>query len=141
MQEVAVGSIAKWPQRLSKVPARIPLTEGATVFEADTECWAQRVAHYKKSLGLNLGTEKVRNILDMNAFLGGFAAALLSDPVWVMNVVPAHKPRTLDVIYDRGLIGVYHDWYFFCSFRPLLIFPSTMLGTNLCWLILLNFVG
>ena len=36
--------------------------------------------------------------------------ALNSDPVWVMNVVPARKPSTLSVIYDRGLIGVYHDW-------------------------------
>ena len=42
---------------------------------------------------------------------GGFVAALKSDPVWVMNVVLAQKPPTLDVIFDRGLIGVYHDWY------------------------------
>lgn len=110
MQEVAVESIPKWPQRLSKAPARVSLTEGATVFEADTKRWAQRVAYYKNSLGLKLGTEKVRNVLDMNAFFGGFAATLLSDSVWVMNVVPAHKSRTLDVIYDRGLIGVYHNW-------------------------------
>lgn len=28
----------------------------------------------------------------------------------MMNVVFAHAPNTLPVIYDRGLIGVYHDW-------------------------------
>jgi len=122
MQEVAVESMPKWPQRLSKPPARVSLTEeGATVFEADTKHWARRVAYYKKSLGLKLGTSKIRNILDMNAYFGGFAAALLSDPVWVMNAVPAHKPRTLDVIYDRGLIGVYHDWYVFAL--PFTNFP------------------
>lgn len=31
---------------------------------------------------------------------------------WVMNVVPVSGPNTLPVIYDRGLIGVLHDWYF-----------------------------
>lgn len=29
-----------------------------------------------------------------------------------MNVVPVSGPNTLPVIYDRGLIGVMHDWYF-----------------------------
>ena len=60
---------------------------------------------------MKLGSTHIRNVMDMNAFFGGFAAAIVSDPVWVMNVVPAQKPLTLGVIYDRGLIGVYHDWY------------------------------
>lgn len=80
------------------------------VFEADTRRWARRVAYYKKSLGVKLGSPYIRNVMDMNAFFGGFAAAINSDPVWVMNVVPARKPLTLGIIYDRGLIGVYHDW-------------------------------
>jgi len=29
-----------------------------------------------------------------------------------MNVVPVSGSNTLPVIYDRGLIGVMHDWYF-----------------------------
>ncbi|ONK73387.1 uncharacterized protein A4U43_C04F30960 [Asparagus officinalis] len=110
-EEIAVGSIAKWPERLLKPSARVSLMRsGVDVFEADTRRWARRVAYYKKSLGLKLGTPRIRNVMDMNAFLGGFAAALSADPVWVMNVVPARKPLTLDVIYDRGLIGAYHDW-------------------------------
>lgn len=47
-------------------------------------------------------------------FLNGrFAAALLDSQAnsWVMNVVPVSGPNTLPVIYDRGLIGVMHDWY------------------------------
>lgn len=39
-----------------------------------------------------------------------FAAALVNQPLWVMNIVPANGPDTLGIIFDRGLIGVYHDW-------------------------------
>eukprot|EP00268_Persea_americana_P060887 TRINITY_DN7635_c0_g1_i8.p1 TRINITY_DN7635_c0_g1~~TRINITY_DN7635_c0_g1_i8.p1 ORF type:complete len:142 (+),score=21.57 TRINITY_DN7635_c0_g1_i8:327-752(+) len=48
--------------------------------------------------------------MDMNAAYGGFAAALLKEPIWVMNTVPVNGPDTLPVIFDRGLIGIYHDW-------------------------------
>lgn len=109
--EIAVGLIPNWPDRLVEPPARVTLMKsGIDLFQADTRRWARRVAFYKKVLKIKLGTSAIRNIMDMNAFFGGFAASLLSDPVWVMNVVPAHKPSTLDVIYDRGLLGVYHDW-------------------------------
>lgn len=39
-----------------------------------------------------------------------FAAALSGQKVWVMNVVPVHAPDTLPIVYERGLVGVYHDW-------------------------------
>jgi len=47
-------------------------------------------------------------------FNGRFAAALNDQKMntWVMNVVPVSGPNTLPVIYDRGLIGVAHDWYY-----------------------------
>jgi len=49
--------------------------------------------------------------LDMNAGLGSFAAVLDSHGSWVMNVVPTISERnTLGIIYERGLIGIYHDW-------------------------------
>jgi len=48
--------------------------------------------------------------MDMKAGYGGFAAALVSQPVWVMNVVPVTEPDTLPIIYDRGFLGMYHDW-------------------------------
>ncbi|PWA60963.1 protein kinase-like domain-containing protein [Artemisia annua] len=43
---------------------------------------------------------------------GSFAAALIGNQLdcWVMNVVPVSGPNTLPVIYDRGLLGVMHDW-------------------------------
>jgi tRNA wybutosine-synthesizing protein 1 len=43
-------------------------------------------------------------------FYRRFAAALASKSVWVMNVVHVHAADTLSIIYERGLIGVYHDW-------------------------------
>ncbi|XP_014490279.1 probable methyltransferase PMT13 [Vigna radiata var. radiata] len=109
--DYAIGVIPKWPERLTATPPRSTLLKnGVDLFEADTKRWVRRVAHYKNYLKIKLGTQFVRNVMDMNALFGGFAAALKSDPVWVMNVVPAEKPPTLDVIFDRGLIGVYHDW-------------------------------
>lgn len=109
--EISIGSIPKWLERVYKPPSRLSLLKnGIDVFEADTSRWARRVDYYKKTLGLKLGSSEIRNVMDMNALFGGFAAALVFDPVWVMNVVPARKPLTLDIIYDRGLIGVYHDW-------------------------------
>ena len=57
--------------------------------------------------------DSFRNVMDMKANFGGFAAALqeMNLPVWVMNVVPISGPSTLKIIYDRGFIGSYHDWY------------------------------
>jgi len=65
-----------------------------------------------QTLGIAIGSQRYRNVMDMNAVYGGFAAniAAANDPVWVMNVVPAFGPNTLHAIYDRGLLGVVHDW-------------------------------
>lgn len=114
-QEVAGGELAKWPQRLNEVPPRISrgTVEGVTaeVFQEDNELWKRRVSCYK-TVNNQLGqTGRYRNLLDMNAYLGGFAAALVGDPVWVMNVVPVEaKVNTLGIIYERGLIGTYQNW-------------------------------
>lgn len=56
----------------------------------------------------------VRNVMDMNSDLGGFAAALKDKDVWVMNVAPVNASAKLKIIYDRGLIGTVHDWYVSC---------------------------
>lgn len=107
-------TVPTWPKRLRHPPNRLSIIshgDKAVLFEADVHRWERRVRHYKKVLGLALGTPRIRNVMDMNAIFGGFAAALVGDPVWVMNVVPAFSPNTLPVIYDRGLIGVTHDWF------------------------------
>ncbi|KAJ6676157.1 SAM-DEPENDENT METHYLTRANSFERASE [Salix viminalis] len=114
-QDFTGGELPKWPERLNAVPPRISrgTLEGITAetFEKDTALWKRRVSYYK---AVNNQLEKpgrYRNVLDMNAYLGGFAAALINDPLWVMNVVPVQaNANTLGVIYERGLIGTYQDW-------------------------------
>ncbi|KAG8476881.1 hypothetical protein CXB51_031120 [Gossypium anomalum] len=49
-------------------------------------------------------------ISDVPGGSGGLAAALVDDPLWIMNVVSSYAPNTLLVVYDRDLIGNYHDW-------------------------------
>ncbi|CAL1373754.1 unnamed protein product [Linum trigynum] len=112
--EVAGGAIEKWPERAVAVPPRIASgsIQGITVekFNEDNEAWKGRLSHYKQIIN-PLAQGRYRNVMDMNAYLGGFAAALIKYPVWVMNVVPAGSDRdTLGAIYERGFIGTYQDW-------------------------------
>ncbi|GLU17657.1 hypothetical protein SLE2022_340150 [Rubroshorea leprosula] len=112
--DIAGGAIEKWPDRALAVPPRISSNSipGITLekFQEDNEVWKRRVAYYKRLIP-SLHRGRYRNILDMNAYLGGFAAAMLKYPVWVMNVVPANSDHdTLGVIYERGLIGTYQHW-------------------------------
>ncbi|URE04626.1 hypothetical protein MUK42_21393 [Musa troglodytarum] len=115
VEEISGGELKKWPERLTAVPPRIASgsIDGATpeVFLQDTELWKNRIAYYKTVIN-QLGQKgRYRNLLDMNAKFGGFATALIDDPLWVMNVVPtAADVNTLGVIYERGLIGTYQDW-------------------------------
>lgn len=112
---ISGGELANWPERLNAVPPRI--SKGtlagitAEIFLREMALWKRRVSYYKtvnNQLGL---AGRYRNLLDMNAYLGGFAAALIEDPVWVMNVVPVEaEVNTLGAIYERGLIGTYHSW-------------------------------
>ncbi|GMP43218.1 hypothetical protein CsSME_00012667 [Camellia sinensis var. sinensis] len=115
IKEIAGGKLSNWPDRLTAIPPRIisKSLEGITaeVFQKDTEMWKKRMSHYK-ALDYQLAEQgRYRNLLDMNAYLGGFAAALVDDPVWVMNVVPVEaKLDTLGVVFERGLIGTYQNW-------------------------------
>lgn len=73
--------------------------------------WVQRVDEYWSLLSSKIKADTLRNIMDMNAGMGSFAAALKNKDVWVMNVVPENGPNLLKIIFDRGLIGTVHDWY------------------------------
>uniref|UniRef100_A0ACD5V5M5 Uncharacterized protein n=1 Tax=Avena sativa TaxID=4498 RepID=A0ACD5V5M5_AVESA len=115
IKEVAGGELMKWPQRLTAVPPRIASgsIEGVTdeMFKEDTKLWKKRVGHYKSVITQFGQKGRYRNLLDMNARFGGFAAALVGDPMWVMNMVPTiGNSTTLGVIFERGLIGNYQDW-------------------------------
>ncbi|KAK9910588.1 hypothetical protein M0R45_034544 [Rubus argutus] len=115
IKEIAGGELAKWPERLTTVPPRISSgsLEGITdeMFRENTALWKQRVTLYK-TLDYQLADPgRYRNLLDMNSYLGSFAAALVDDPVWVMNIVPVEaQVNTLGAIYERGLIGTYQNW-------------------------------
>lgn len=112
--EVAGGILEKFPKRLNAVPPRVLSGSlsgvSAESYNADTQLWKKHVEAYKR-INKYIGETRYRNVMDMNAGLGGFAAALTSNKAWVMNVVPTiAKDNTLGVIYERGLIGIYHDW-------------------------------
>ena len=112
--EVAGGELKAFPERLYAIPPRvasgsIPGVSVETYQDYNNE-WKKHVNAYKKINKL-IDSGRYRNIMDMNAGLGGFAAALESPKLWVMNVVPTIAEKsTLGVIYERGLIGIYHDW-------------------------------
>lgn len=108
------------------------------LFKAESKYWNEIIESYVRAL--HWKKMKLRNVLDMRAGFGGyyfclildtkkkflemfkilllifyfgrFAAALIEQKFdcWVMNVVPVSGFNTLPLIYDRGLIGVMHDW-------------------------------
>ncbi|KAL9262640.1 putative methyltransferase PMT10 [Drosera capensis] len=110
------ADVSEWPQRLHDPPDRLQSIEmdayisRKEIFRAESKYWKEIIQSYVNAYHwkeLNL-----RNVMDMRAGFGGFAAALhdLEVDCWVMNVVPVSGFNTLPVIYDRGLIGVLHDW-------------------------------
>ncbi|MED6180257.1 hypothetical protein PIB30_008757 [Stylosanthes scabra] len=112
--KVSAGDLKPFPSRLYAIPPRISsgLIPGVSseTYQDDNQMWKKHVNAYKKINRL-LDTGRYRNIMDMNAGLGSFAAAIQSPKLWVMNVVPTIADKsTLGVIYERGLIGIYHDW-------------------------------
>lgn len=113
--EVAGGKLAKFPARSTAIPPRISSGSvpfmTAQKFKEDTKLWQKRIKYYKTHLIPPLTNGRYRNIMDMNAGLGGFAAALVKEPVWVMNAMPPEaKVDTLGVIFERGFIGTYQNW-------------------------------
>ncbi|KAL6651682.1 hypothetical protein ACP70R_010607 [Stipagrostis hirtigluma subsp. patula] len=106
----------EWPLRLEKPPYWLKSSEAGVYgkpapedFQADYEHW-KRVVSNSYMNGLGIDWSAVRNVMDMKAVYGGFAAALRDLKVWVMNVIPIDSPDTLPIIYERGLFGLYHDW-------------------------------
>ncbi|KDP44715.1 hypothetical protein JCGZ_01215 [Jatropha curcas] len=105
-----IGWPARWHDRIYSVPPSLSTQPNAIkTFQSDSKHWSTIVSDiYLNAPAINWTT--VRNIMDMNAGYGGFAAALVDLPYWVMNVVPVDMENTLPIIFDRGLIGTYHDW-------------------------------
>ncbi|KAK7300754.1 hypothetical protein RJT34_11604 [Clitoria ternatea] len=110
------ANVTRWPSRLQTPPDRLQsinfnaFMSRNELFRAESKYWNEIIAGYVRAL--HWKKMKLRNVMDMRAGFGGFAAALIDQNLdsWVMNVVPVSGPNTLPVIYDRGLIGVMHDW-------------------------------
>lgn len=105
------SGLAPWPARLTSPPPRLAdFGYSNEMFEKDMDLWRRRVDNYWNLLSPKISPDTLRNIMDMKANLGSFAAALKDKDVWVMNVVPEDGPNTLKIVYDRGLIGTIHSW-------------------------------
>lgn len=110
------GNVTTWPMRLHHPPDRLQSVNmdayiaKEELFKAESEYWDDIIGSYVRDY--HWRDLKFHNVMDMRAGFGGFAAALIDQQLdaWVMNVVPVSGPNTLPVIYDRGLIGVIHDW-------------------------------
>ncbi|XP_039071421.1 probable methyltransferase PMT10 [Hibiscus syriacus] len=110
------SNVNTWPARLHDPPDRLQSIEmdayisRKEILRAESKYWNEIIDSYIRAF--HWKDMKLRNVMDMRAGLGGFAAALhdLQIDCWVMNVVPVSGFNTLPVIYDRGLIGIMHDW-------------------------------
>ncbi|CAI0617011.1 unnamed protein product [Linum tenue] len=110
------GNVSVWPARLHSPPDRLQsikmdaMISRKELMKAESRYWNEIIGSYVRAF--HWKEQNFRNVLDMRAGFGGFAAALndLELTSWVMNVVPVNGFNTLPVIYDRGLLGVMHDW-------------------------------
>ncbi|XP_038904647.1 probable methyltransferase PMT28 isoform X1 [Benincasa hispida] len=97
----------EWPKRLEAFPEWLSNDKEKLI--ADTNHW-KAIVEKSYLNGIGIDWSNVRNVMDMKAIYGGFAAAVSQQEVWVMNVIPVHAPDTLPIIFERGLVGIYHDW-------------------------------
>ncbi|CAI0393304.1 unnamed protein product [Linum tenue] len=110
------GNVSVWPARLHSPPDRLQsikmdaMISRKELMKAESRYWNEIIDSYVRAF--HWKEQNFRNVLDMRAGFGGFAAAVndLELTSWVMNVVPVNGFNTLPVIYDRGLLGVMHDW-------------------------------
>ncbi|CAL4966771.1 unnamed protein product [Urochloa decumbens] len=111
VNKVKGSELLPWPQRLTAAPPRLEdLGISSDNFSEDNEIWHSRITRYWKHMKSEIQKDSFRNVMDMSANLGGFAASLSKKDVWVMNVVPSTESGKLKVIYDRGLMGTIHNW-------------------------------
>ncbi|KAL9257752.1 putative methyltransferase PMT26 [Drosera capensis] len=106
----------QWPARIGKPPYWMTSSQVGVYGKAAPEDFTSDYEHWKRVVsqsylkGIGISWSSVRNVMDMRAIYGGFAAALRDLNIWVMNVVAIDSADTLPIIYERGLFGIYHDW-------------------------------
>ncbi|CAK7325745.1 unnamed protein product [Dovyalis caffra] len=110
------ANVPMWPSRLQTPPDRLQSIQYESfiarkeLLKAENKFWSETIAGYVRAW--HWKKFKLRNVMDMKAGFGGFAAALIDQgfDCWALNVVPVSGSNTLPVLYDRGLMGVMHDW-------------------------------
>ncbi|KAK6114942.1 hypothetical protein DH2020_007211 [Rehmannia glutinosa] len=100
------ANITNWPARLHSPPDRlfsIPMDADKSrrdLYKADSN-----IGRYSKRIHCCFPHEQQEHTK-----CDGYESWIWRVDCWVMNVVRLSGPNTLPVIYDRGLIGVMHDW-------------------------------
>ncbi|GAB2218613.1 hypothetical protein Drorol1_Dr00001839 [Drosera rotundifolia] len=123
MHSIPVGDLERgshwpdqWPARVGKPPYWMTSSQVGVYGKAAPEDFTSDYEHWKRVVnqsylkGMGFSWSSVRNVMDMRAIYGGFAAALRDLNIWVMSVVAIDSADTLPIIYERGLFGIYHDW-------------------------------
>ncbi|CAN1835776.1 Probable methyltransferase PMT28 [Linum perenne] len=95
-----------WPKRLETYPEWMSNKERLV---ADSSHW-KSIVDKSYLAGIGIDWSSIRNVMDMKAIHGGYSLSQTQKNLWVMNVVPVHAPDTLPIVYERGLMGIYHDW-------------------------------
>ncbi|MFS8005029.1 putative S-adenosyl-L-methionine-dependent methyltransferase [Helianthus anomalus] len=101
--DVSGGELKPFPERLNDVTPRITSDSvpgiSVELFLEDNKLWQKHVNAYKR-VNKIIDSRRYHNIMDRNAGLGSFVAALESPKSWVMNVMPTvSKKDTLGVIF------------------------------------------
>lgn len=125
---IPIKARTTWPSRAKLNSSELQIYDlHSEEFAEDTQHWNLAIRNYWSLLSPLIFSDHpkrpgdedpsppfnmLRNVLDMNAHLGGFNSALLEagKSVWVMNVVPTIGHNYLPLILDRGFVGVLHDW-------------------------------
>ncbi|KAG5148849.1 hypothetical protein JHK82_015730 [Glycine max] len=103
------GPWKPFQERINVVPFRIisGFVPGVSVkaFEEDNRLWKKHVNAYKR-INKIISSGRYRNIMDMNAGLGSFAAALESPKLCEAF---STYPRTYDLIHANGVFSLYKN--------------------------------
>ncbi|MED6207591.1 hypothetical protein PIB30_037111 [Stylosanthes scabra] len=99
----------QWPTRLTNIPYWLSSDQVGVYgkpapedFSADYKHW-KRVVSKSYLNGMGIQWSNIRNVMDMNAIYGGFAAALKDRSIWVMNIKKRCTAAGLMAEVDRIL--------------------------------------
>ena len=126
------GPLAKFPARVTAIPPRIASGTIPNMtpekFKEDTKLWEKRVSYYQKHLVPPLAHGRYRNIMDMNAGLGGLKPRIT---LWVsfMSVVLLEHIRTGMLPTPPSFVKAFD---FGCAAYKITLFPLVVHSLRHC---------